>query len=312
VVVLDDASTDDTDLAVRVAAFDARLRYCRRQTRLGRVGNYRRGLEQDARGAFVLMLDGDDYLTDPGFISTAMAALTAHDPTPVFVQAGHRVLYRPAATGADWALPHVDILPEINTPQRLMSGAEYLHFVYATGFFTHLGSLYARQSALEAGFYQRDISSSDMDSLLRLALRGQVLVLNTVAGCWVQHGGNASQNLPLKNVQENAALFREIAHSGAAVGLVDLQAIEPVLTRYEARTLAHLFQSAVGKSARGLGALPRMLGIALAVNPRVLGDAQLRRVGRRVARSLARLTWDRWCQRLARFVRSDAHHGGST
>lgn len=309
VVVLDDASSDDTAGAVREAALDARLRYCRRSSRLGRVGNYRQGLEQDARGAFVLMLDGDDYLTDPGFISTAMAALAAHEPTPVFVQAGHRVLYRPAASNADWTLPHVDILPEIDTPQRLMSGAEYLHFVYATGFFTHLGSLYARQSALEAGFYRRDISSSDMDSLLRLALRGEVLVLNTVAGCWVQHGGNASQNLPLKNVLENAALFREIAHSGAAVGLVDLQVIEPALTRYEARTLAHLFQSAVGKSARGLGDLPRMLRIVLRVNPGVLGDAHLRRVGRRVARSLARLTWERWRRRLLQFVRRTARDG---
>jgi hypothetical protein len=66
-----------------------------------------------------------------------------------------------------------------------MGGGEYLRFVYETGFFTHLGTLYNRAAAIKIRFYTADINSSDMESLVRLALEGKVLIRNTLAGCWI-------------------------------------------------------------------------------------------------------------------------------
>ncbi|MFM7844881.1 MAG: glycosyltransferase [Planctomycetota bacterium] len=69
VVVCDDASTDATDVAARRWSHDPRLRIRRHATNQGRVANYRLGLEREATGTWVLMLDGDDHLVDPTFIT---------------------------------------------------------------------------------------------------------------------------------------------------------------------------------------------------------------------------------------------------
>jgi hypothetical protein len=100
-------------------------------------------------------------------------------PPPLFAQAGHRVRF---LSGVD---RDVDILPDIEGDERLMGGGEYLRFVYETGFFTHLGTLYNRAAAIKIRFYTADINSSDMESLVRLALEGKVLIRNTLAGCWI-------------------------------------------------------------------------------------------------------------------------------
>ena len=270
VIVSDDASTDQTQEEAQKWSLNPRFRYIRNERTLGRVANYHRALTQYASGEWVLMLDGDDHLMDPGFIRSTVEALRRQsDPTPVFVQAGHRVHF---LSGAH---PDVDILPGFEGAERLMDGGQYLRLVCETGFFTHLGVLYDRAAAIEVGFYTTDISSSDMDSLLRLALRGKVLVRNTIAGYWIQHGKNASSNLPLTKIGENVRIFRRIARMAAKQRLIALCDIEQILTRYEARVLTHLFGNTLGKTTHSAFAVLKMLAIIISVNPRLLRDRGL-------------------------------------
>lgn len=284
VVVCDDGSTDGTVDIARGFLHDPRLRLRVNDRNLGRVANYRKALEQDARGQWVLMLDGDDHLANPSFIRLAIDALHAHSSrSPVFVQGGHRVVRAHAMGDPRTGLAPVDVLPEITGSDQLMTGGEYLQFVYRTGFFTHLGTLYSRDAAMSQGFYSRDISSSDMDSLLRLGLSGNVVVLKSIAGCWVHHGSNASSSLPLGRIEENARIFREIAQDGSASGRVDMASLERSLTRYEARTLIHLFGCSMGTSARGFMDALRMMHIMLSVNPRVCLEPALVRAWHRYA-----------------------------
>lgn len=294
VVVVDDASTDRTADLVDPWKRDPRFRYVRNARNLGRVANYRQALTEHARGDWVMMLDGDDHLVDPGFIRHAVAAIQRHaNRAIVFAQAGHRV------HDAAGHRPDVDVLPPIDAPERVMAGGEYLHFVYATGFFTHLGALYHRRSAIAHDCYTAEISSSDMDSLLRLALEGDVLVLNTIAGCWVQHGGNSSANLPLVEIAANVRLFRRIARMAVRRGLTSMGAIDGVLTRYEAQTLAHLFSQTLGRTARGPFAVLRMVSIAISINPRLLLSLHLAGAYWRSARVLTRATRTRWAAALS-------------
>jgi glycosyltransferase involved in cell wall biosynthesis len=301
VVVCDDASTDGTERIARRWSHDHRFRYERRPVNLGRVANYRRAVEADAQGEWVVMLDGDDHLTDPSFITKAMRALGEHAAAqPLFVQAGHRVVRQTAAGLPDDTFPHIDVLPEIARESAVMTGGDYLAFVYETGFFTHLGTLYSRAAALRQGFYTSDISSADMDSLLRLALIGNVVVMKSIAGAWVQHGGNTSSNLPLERIEENVRIFRRIARKGAAAGVVDMARLEDRLTRYEARTLAHLFGTAVGKSALGPLHALRMMGIMIRVNPRVCLEPELAAAWRRYAKRLTKMSLKRLEARIKR------------
>ena len=268
VVVCDDASTDHTVERVKQYQFDKRLRLYVNETNRGRTKNYRAALER-ATGDWILMLDGDDYLLDPSFLSKATTALSSHhNKRPVFVQAGHRVTWC-ARSKANAQRASIDILPAIATETTLMTGSEYLDFVFRTGFFTHLGTLYQREAALRCDFYRLEISSSDMDSLLRLSLMGPVVILRSIAGCWLQHGNNASSKVPLKHVEENVRIFRTIAHEASSSGLLAMQHIEPQLTRYEARVLGCLLGTASGQSIvnfRQAGMLAQMI---LRINPRL-------------------------------------------
>lgn len=276
VVVCDDASTDGTLAVARRRADDPRLRIRSNPANLGRVANYRTALESEARGDWVLMLDGDDHLVDPCFVGTAMRALAEHaGQRPSFVQAGHRLVWLSADGSVSPDRRPIDLLPAIPGKSRLLSGGDYLRFVYETGFFTHLGTLYSREAAIRQGFYALDVNSSDMDSLLRLALSGNVVVLRAIAGCWVQHGANHSANLPLERIEENARIYRRIALEGAAAGVVDLPRLDPFLTRYEGWTLSHFFDAAVGKSAHRVSDAFEMIRIARRVHPRVLLQPRL-------------------------------------
>lgn len=289
VIVADDASTDRTEAVARNREHDPRFRYLRNDHNIGRVANYRKALTEHARGEWVLLLDGDDYLCDPGFISDAMEALRRHaDHTPLFAQAGHRVHY------VHRERKDVDIKPPIEGPEQLMTGGEYLRCVFKSGFFTHLGTLYNRKAAIENQFYTANISSSDMDSLLRLALDGKVLVLNKVAGCWVQHGGNASSNLPLEEIPANARIFRRITEMAVGRGLTSMREMSGVLTRYEAQTLIHLFGQAMGKTLQGPLDAVKMAEIVISVNPRLLWNERLMRYFLLYVWSLSRRSFKRY------------------
>jgi glycosyltransferase involved in cell wall biosynthesis len=267
VIVADDASTDGTGPTAQLWGFARRFRYVRNERNLGRVANYHRGVVELARGEWVLMLDGDDYLSDVGFIRKAIAALDRHAGRPiVFAQAGHRVHH------LNGAKRDVDILPPIEGDECVLGSGDYLRLVFDSGFFTHLGALYHREQANRIGFYTAPISSADMDSLLRLSLEGEVLLLKTVAGCWVHHGGNASATVPLGSIAPNVRIFRQIARRAVREGRATWRPLAGPLRRYEARTLIHLFGTTIGKSARGPLALVQMLRIALGINPRLLGE----------------------------------------
>ena len=269
VIVSDDASTDATQELAQKWSSNPRFRYMRNERNLGRVANYHETLTEYAHGEWVLMLDGDDHLLDPEFVGSTLEALRRHSgASPVFAQAGHRVHF------LSGEYPDVDIVPSFEGTERLMDGGEYLRLVYETGFFTHLGALYNRSAAIKAGFYTSDINSSDMDSLLRLALQGKVLVRNTIAGYWIQHGKNASSNLPLDEIAVNVRIFRRIARMAAERELVVMSSFDKILTRYEART-PHLFRNTLGKTAKSPFAAVQMLAIILSINPRLLGDRDL-------------------------------------
>ena len=184
VIVSDDASTDATGRIARQFLTDPRVRYERNPRNMGRVGNYRRLLNELAAGDWVLILDGDDCLLNPHYVAHAMEiARSASDVVLVF---GKQRQGRDSATSTvsnqDSKLPPV------------MDGSAF--FLQHPPFFDVEPllptCLFQRNLAIRTGFFRHDILSSDFESLYRLMIGHKVGFLDEIAGLWRQHDRNAS------------------------------------------------------------------------------------------------------------------------
>jgi cellulose synthase/poly-beta-1,6-N-acetylglucosamine synthase-like glycosyltransferase len=81
VVVMDNASTDDTETVVGRFTDDPRLRYVRNPENIGMNPNHNAGL-RNARGTYISFLSADDWLM-PDFVSTSYRYLQDHPDVDV-------------------------------------------------------------------------------------------------------------------------------------------------------------------------------------------------------------------------------------
>ncbi len=225
VVVADDSSTDDT--ASVVASFgDPRLRYEPAPRNLGRVANYRRGLYELARGEWILNLDGDDLLIDPGFVGAAVAA-ASRDDSVVLVCADRYERadpIDPASFGPGRAA--------LVEPSFVDGTAYVLSLPRPAWRMHHLTALYRAEAARSIGFYRADIVSSDYESLFRLALGNRVAHLEARVAVWRRHGGNASCEQDAEKAIRNYALFQGVRDFAVArLGPGSAASFDPWLIR---------------------------------------------------------------------------------
>lgn len=193
VVVSDDNSTDETEKVVETSYRDRRLRYFRNNRNLGRVGNYKKALYTYATGDWVLVLDGDDYLVDSSFVSSAMEEVGSHDKV-VAVIGGQRSFEVTSECR--------DLVPTQKSVE-VIDGQRFFLDWDTQSVVPHLGVVYRRYLALDLDFYRYDILSTDWESLRRLVLNGNVVLLGRIVGAWHAHGGNASRNLSYDKCAKN-------------------------------------------------------------------------------------------------------------
>jgi hypothetical protein len=160
------------------------------------VGNYRKCLYELANGEWVLMLDGDDYLNDPSYVSKAIkAASLQSDIDLVFANAAR---LRDDLNGQIQSAHENHDLPEI------IEGCElFLLLASKKISLFHNTCLYKRHKAIDMDFYRRNIISSDWESLHRYILTGKVAYLDEVAAVWRIHGRNASKGISAQERIEN-------------------------------------------------------------------------------------------------------------
>ena len=194
VIVVDDASPRATYDALKQID-DARFKYVRNERNLGRVANYRHGLYEVATGEWVTNLDGDDFYTDPSFISQAIK-VAANDPTVVMVSARGTTWTRRgkelSPTPGNISVLGVDLVGALPRPEYLLM---------------HLATLYRRVDALATDFYRMSTISADWESLYRLALRGRVAFIDRNVGVWRIHGANASNSSDWRTLARNLEVW---------------------------------------------------------------------------------------------------------
>lgn len=184
VIVSDDCSPDETRSVV-ARRRDPRLIYQRNPANLGRVRNYRNTLYNLASGEWVVNLDGDDYYTDRFFIAFAVNAIREAGPgLPIMFYQGKNQ-HQGEVKGLTYAT---------RCATQIQDGICFVLHGAIHRPFSHMTTIYNRAAAMETDFYRKDILSTDMESLLRLALRGRVILSERVSGIWQHHKGNASRS----------------------------------------------------------------------------------------------------------------------
>lgn len=186
IIISDDCSTDSTAAVINKYKQDKRIRYFRNERNIGRVRNYKKTLEEYASGEWAVNLDGDDYYTDSSFISSMINDIYSYrDNKIVFAQAGQCVKINLTDKES------INI-PQIPAEKYLLSGVDYFLHYQVIHHFSHLATLYNRKAAIDINFYNMNILSADIESFLRLALHGDVLLVKKSVGVWLQHGNNSS------------------------------------------------------------------------------------------------------------------------
>jgi glycosyltransferase involved in cell wall biosynthesis len=211
VIVGDDASTDATpEILARIN--DSRLKYVRNICNFGRTANYKNLLYNHATGDYVVNLDGDDYYTDPNFISEAVKLIGGNQDVVMVVAR--------ATTKA----PNSEHISDIPAHEKA-TGMQILRRLPDGKYFVmHMAVLYVRKLALEIDFYRSSAISSDWESLYRLSLRGVLKYLDRDVGVWRIHGMNETGTTdPVKQL-ENLAIWPVIYKDAKTFGMNSLLA----------------------------------------------------------------------------------------
>lgn len=227
VVVSDNASTDDIGAAIARFRSDSRFKYFRNDKNLGMIGNFHRALYDYSTGDYALHLDGDDYLTDNHYISNAMELIEREGLVMVFSR--YRSLYE-----KDQAF----IEDKVNSDLPEIVDGNWLFLNYYKGYsLTTLTVVHDRRHAMDVGFFEKDIRSTDWEGLLKLIINRKVGFINRFVGVWRRHGLNETMKQDVKRFLSNV----EYIESPYRFALEKQYFSKPVLDQWRRRMLKRYF-----------------------------------------------------------------------
>ena len=180
IIISDDCSSDSTEEVCRKYLTDKRINYFRNPLNLGRVANYRKSLYDLANGEYVINVDGDDKLIDDNFIKDSIFYLNKFrnlKKDAIMLIACKQYNFK-----NDKLLNNIIELK--GNILLYISGAEFVLGLNKKYEFSHLTTIYNRTKAIKYNFFRYDIISSDQESILRLALDGNVIIWNKIVGQW--------------------------------------------------------------------------------------------------------------------------------
>lgn len=196
VIVTDDCSTDDTEAILSKYNNELRFHYYKNTSNLGRVGNYHSTLYNHANGEWVINLDGDDYYTDPTYISRAMQRILSHENVVCYF-------------GRRYISTRLKKLKKNRIAENcyLFNGCEYFLNYFYYGGFAHAGTLYKRKLAIaDQRCYTYQATQSDFHGIIRYCLMGNIIISQESVYHWRVHGTNATFSLSHKSKYKNELL----------------------------------------------------------------------------------------------------------
>ena len=200
VIISDDSTNNKTEkLIENNYSNNKKVRYIHNIPSKGKTKNYRYMLYNLVNGKYVVNLDGDDYFEDENFILDAVNLINKYQNI-IMVVAQQKILKIKKNKFIFTANNKIN--------KKVIDGKKiFLDSVFKNFEIPHLATLYRVDIAKKIGFYEYDIPSTDRESLLKLALYGEVGILNKVVAVWVHHGDNISQNVTLEILLENIKMY---------------------------------------------------------------------------------------------------------
>lgn len=203
--IADDCSTDNSYEIIKPYLKDKKINYFKNEINIGRVANYRKALNEYATGAWVLNLDGDDYFTNNHFIKNAIEKICIEGCDDVLFYQGTHILKT-----CDKELL---LKPHLKEYSVIINAKNYLKHFFTIKNFSHMSTLYNRQTAINMGFYEKDIISSDIYSFLNMAINQpekKIILSNELSGVWLHHDQNVSKSLKMNDHLKNFNLYTHL------------------------------------------------------------------------------------------------------
>ena len=264
-VVVDDASSDDTDDVVRPYLDDRRVKYVKNDTNLGLTKNWNRCISM-AKGPLVNLLLSDD-LIDPAYLAEASALFDCHPELGLvaascrYIDGAGRVIHAGHPTA----------------PTYRAAGDDAVSFFLTTGF-PHVSSIvFSKRCVEEVGSFNEQIwHGPDVEFDVRIGSRFAVYHSGAVYTSFRRHGANSGniEFLDTKFIETDLLKFslawQYLSKEGAlALGVKDVERHVAGTTCAAALNGATV---AIAYGRRGLSLY--YLRRAFALNAQVVGTAR--------------------------------------
>ena len=214
VLVLDNASSDETERVVQPLLQDTRVRYIRHASNIGVFSNWERGMHM-ATGIYAMVLSADDYLL-PGHVRRLVDALETH---PQCVLG-----YTPCV----WVDHDNNVLRVLHHPGHPANsydgGRNELSALLAYDCYITPSSVVMRRSAFDAvgGFDPHLWGGGDWDLFVRMAMKyGHFVFYKSPGACYRVHPTQQtySLNASLQPLRDHLSILERVLWSNQA-GLV--------------------------------------------------------------------------------------------
>jgi len=252
IIVVDDASTDETMAVALRYSGDPRVRLVRHEQNQGHLRTYDHGLSV-ARGAYVALLSADDVCLDRDAVAKQLA-LFESDMEVGIVYSGHLIL-RPDGTTSTVLPWPVD---------RIRSTRDEFADLIWGNYITHSGTLLRAEVQRELGSYDPRLPhTGDWDMWLRAAARHRVGYVAQPLYGYRMHGGNM-RHRRISPAQAATESVLTLGRGLAALRSDDRESLRPALAGAMTHALLQnaWFDLAEGLRGRALG------GLAFAVRRR--------------------------------------------
>ena len=206
VIVIDDCSTDRTPLILEKYRKFNNFYYVRNNKRLGRVNNYRNALYRYVDSEWVIFLDGDDFLSDEKVVGDIAGIIGEYYENDLVAILGSRVIFLEELNKKILAT-HSTKLLGLNKGCYVFSQIDKVNF-------GHSDTIYNTRRAKAIGFYSKNCLGSDLQSIVRLMLTGNVFLSDRIVSFWRVHGNNASVKVDYMKILREYICLKSIKSFG--------------------------------------------------------------------------------------------------